>query len=192
LVVIESLPQSDLHFIPSILSEVVISAKETNEKAREAAYSLLVAMGEKMAGGAKVVQTKVPNMPADAPTVDAALEEYFTMVSAGLAATTPHMISASVTAVTRILYQFHSRVSNETINSLLEVMDIFLQNPNREIVQSVLGFVKVEVISLPESLIRPRLKTLLSKPHDMEPRVQGTFQGKGQAHRGAYGPQVRG
>ncbi|KAH4037918.1 hypothetical protein HBI26_042580 [Parastagonospora nodorum] len=160
--VIESLPQSDLHFIPSILSEVVISAKETNEKAREAAYNLLVAMGEKMAEGGQVVQTKVPNMPADAPTVEASLEEYFTMVSAGLAASTPHMISASITAVTRILFQFHSRISNETINSLLEVMDIFLQNPNREIVQSVLGFVKVEVISLPESLVRPRLKSLLS------------------------------
>ncbi|KAH8708577.1 ribosomal RNA-processing protein 12 [Phaeosphaeriaceae sp. PMI808] len=160
--VIQSLPQSDLYFIPSVLSEVVISAKETNEKAREAAYNLLVAMGEKMAEGGKVVQAKVPNMPADAPTVDASLEEYFTMVSAGLAATTPHMISASITAVTRILYQFHSKISNETINGLLEVMDIFLQNPNREIVQSVLGFVKVEVISLPESLVRPRLKLLLS------------------------------
>ncbi|KAH7075435.1 NUC173 domain-containing protein [Paraphoma chrysanthemicola] len=160
--VIESLPQSDLHFIPSVLSEVVISAKETNEKAREAAYNLLVAMGEKMAEGGEVVQTKVPNMPADAPTVDASLEEYFTMVSAGLAASTPHMISASITAVTRILYQFHTRISEETIKSLLEVMDIFLQNPNREIVQSVLGFVKVEVISLPESIVRPRLKTLLA------------------------------
>lgn len=160
--VIENLPQTDLHFIPSILSEVVISAKETNEKAREAAYNLLVAMGEKMAEGGKVVQTKVPNMPADAPTVDASLEEYFTMVSAGLAASSAHMISATITAVTRILYQFHARLSKETITSLLEVMDIFLQNPNREIVRSVLGFVKVEVISLPESLVRPRLNTLLT------------------------------
>jgi ribosomal RNA-processing protein 12 len=159
--VIESLPQSDLHFIPAILSEVVISAKETNEKAREAAYNLLVAMGEKMAEGGQVVQAKVPNMPADAPTVEASLEEYFTMVSAGLAATTPHMISASITAVTRILYQFHAQISKETITNLCDLMDIFLQNPNREIVRSVLGFVKVEVISLPESLVRPRLNTLL-------------------------------
>jgi ribosomal RNA-processing protein 12 len=159
--VIEFLPRSDLHFIPSVLSEVVISAKETNEKAREAAYNLLVAMGEKMAEGGQVVQTKVPNMPADAPTVEASLEEYFTMVSAGLAASTPHMISASITAVTRILYEFHSRISDETITNLLELMDIFLQNPNREIVQSVLGFVKVEVVTLPDSLVRPRLQNLL-------------------------------
>lgn len=160
--VIESLPDSDLHFIPSILSEVVISAKEVNEKAREAAYSLLVAMGEKMNLGGTVVQAKVPGMPEDAPSVEASLEEYFTMVSAGLAGSTPHMISASITAVTRILYEFHSRISIDTVKNLLEVMDIFLQNPNREIVRSVLGFVKVEVITLPESLVRPRLNVLLS------------------------------
>lgn len=159
--IIESLPQTDLHFIPSILSEVVISAKEVNQKAREAAYELLIAMGEKMAQGGTVVQSKVPNMPADAPSVEASLEEYFTMVSAGLAASTPHMISASITAVTRILFEFHTRISTETIQNLLELMDIFLQNPNREIVQSVLGFVKVEVVSLPESLIKPRLSALL-------------------------------
>jgi ribosomal RNA-processing protein 12 len=160
--VIESLPQTDLHFIVSVLSEVVISAKETNEKAREAAFDLLVAMGEKMALGGTVLQSKVPNMPADAPPVEASLEEYFTMVSAGLAASTPHMVSASITAVTRILYEFHTRISTETTKNLLEVMDIFLQNPNREIVRSVLGFVKVEVVSLPESLVKPRLNTLLS------------------------------
>ncbi|KAF2273304.1 NUC173-domain-containing protein [Westerdykella ornata] len=160
--IIETLPASDLHFIPSILSEVVISAKEVNEKARGAAYDLLVAMGEKMNLGGTVVQSKVPGMPADAPSVEASLEEYFTMVSAGLAGSTPHMISASITAVTRILYEFHSRISKETIQNLVELMDIFLQNPNREIVRSVLGFVKVEVVTLPESLVRPRLNTLLS------------------------------
>jgi ribosomal RNA-processing protein 12 len=160
--IIEHLPQTDLHFIPSILSEVVISAKEVNEKAREAAYDLLVAMGEKMAQGGTVLQNKVPNMPIDAPSVEASLEEYFTMVSAGLAASTPHMVSASITAVTRIMYEFHKRISKETTQNLLELMDIFLQNPNREIVRSVLGFVKVEVVSLPESLVKPRLNTLLS------------------------------
>jgi ribosomal RNA-processing protein 12 len=160
--VIESLPQTDLHFIVAVLPEVVISAKETNEKAREAAFDLLVAMGEKMAQGGTVLQSKVPNMPDDAPPTEASLEEYFTMVSGGLAGSTPHMISASITAVTRILYEFHTRISTETIKNSLETMDIFLQNPNREIVRSVLGFVKVEVISLPESLVKPRLNELLS------------------------------
>lgn len=159
--IVEFIPNSDLHFIPSILPEVVISAKEVNEKARTAAFDLLVSMGEKMALGGIVVNAKVPNMPSDAPSVPATLEEYFTMVSAGLAGSTPHMISATITAVTRILYHFQSRISTETVQNLLELMDIFIQNPNREIVRSVLGFVKVSVISLPQDLMLPRLKTLV-------------------------------
>ena len=104
------MPSSDLHFITAILSEVVISAKEVNEKARTAAFDLLVLMGEKMRHGGTVVNSKVSHMPDDAPSVEANLEEYFTMVSAGFAGSTPHMISASITALTRILYHFHSKL----------------------------------------------------------------------------------
>lgn len=159
--IIEFIPSSDLHFIPSVLPEVVISSKEVNEKARTAAFDLLVAMGDKMSEGGTVFNSKVSHMPAEAPPVAASLEEYFTMVSAGLAGSTPHMVSASITAVTRILYNFHASVSEATLTNLLEIMDMFLENPNREIVRSVLGFVKVTVISLPAALMLRRLPALL-------------------------------
>ncbi|SMY19769.1 unnamed protein product [Zymoseptoria tritici ST99CH_1A5] len=159
--IIPGLPKSDLHFIPSIISEVVISAKEVNEKARTAAFDLLVLMAEKMIEGGTVVNAKVPHMAADAPSVDASLEEYFTMVSAGLAGSTPHMISASITALTRLLYEFHSRMQESTVTDLVQTMDLFLTSNNREIVQSVLGFVKVCIISLPSELMLPRLETLV-------------------------------
>ncbi len=160
-VVVEHLPQDSLHFIPSILSEVVISAKEVNEKARTAAFDLLVLMGNKMSAGGTIVQSNIPHMPANAPTAQASLEEYFTMVSAGLAGSTPHMISASITALTRILYEFRAQLSGVVIEDLVQTMDLFLTSNNREIVRSVLGFVKVAVISLPEKLVRPRLETLV-------------------------------
>lgn len=159
--VLEYLDKDDLHFIPSILSEVVISAKEVNEKARTAAFDLLVAMGEKMKQGGTVVQSKVPHLPDDAPSVPATLEEYFTMVAAGLAGSTPHMISASITALTRILYQFKDEVSAEMVTEMVSTMDLFLTSKNREMVQSVLGFVKVSVISLPRELMIPRLESLI-------------------------------
>jgi ribosomal RNA-processing protein 12 len=104
--IIEYLPSSDLHFIPSILKEVIVSVKEVNEKARSAAFELLVAMGEKMKQGGTVVNAKVPHMPPDAPDAAASLEEYFKMVSAGLADTNPHMVSATVTALSRLLFHF--------------------------------------------------------------------------------------
>lgn len=160
-VVIEHLPPLDLHFIPSILSEVVISAKEVNEKARTASFDLLVAMARKMQLGGTIAQSKIPHMPADAPNADASLEEFFTMVSAGLVGSTPHMVSASITALTRILYEFRSQLAEPVIEDLVSTMDLFLTSANREIVRSVLGFVKVAVISLPENIVKPRLETLV-------------------------------
>ncbi|TKA80295.1 hypothetical protein B0A49_01586 [Cryomyces minteri] len=159
--IIPFLPQEDLHFIPSILSEVVISAKEVNERARTAAFDLLVLMGEKTAAGGTVVNSKVPNMASDVPSAPASLEEFFTMVSAGLAGGSPHMVSASITALTRLLYEFRTRLKQEVVVDLVETMDLFLTSANREIVRSVLGFVKVCVISLSTELMLPRLKTLV-------------------------------
>lgn len=160
-VVVEHLPSQELHFIPSILSEVVISAKEANEKARTAAFDLLVLMGKRMSQGGEIYQSKIPHMEADASTVTASLEEFFTMVSAGLVGSTPHMISASITALTRILYEFASKLPHPIIEELVQTMDLFLTSPNREIVRSVLGFVKVVIISLPEDIVKPRLQSLI-------------------------------
>lgn len=160
-VVVEYLSPTSLQFIPSILSEVVISAKEVNEKARAAAFDLLVLMGRKMQAGGTVAQNQIPHMPSDAPNVDASLEEFFTMVSAGLVGSTPHMVSASITALTRILYEFHAQLSTATMEDLVLTMDLFLTSANREIVRSVLGFTKVATISLPESIVKPRLEGLV-------------------------------
>ncbi|KAK5275322.1 pre-rRNA processing protein, partial [Cryomyces antarcticus] len=83
------------------------------------------------------------------------------MVSAGLAGGSPHMVSASITALTRLLYEFRARLKQEVVVDLVETMDLFLTSANREIVRSVLGFVKVCVISLSTELMLPRLKTLV-------------------------------
>ena len=160
-IVVEHLPQTTLHFIPAILSEVVISAKEVNEKARTAAFDLLVLMARKMTQGGQIDQSQIPHMAADAPVAQASLEEFFTMVSAGLVGSTPHMVSASITALTRILYEFASQLPHAVIEDLVQTMNLFLTSTNREIVRSVLGFTKVAVISLPEGIVKPKLDTLI-------------------------------
>lgn len=158
---VEFLPRDDLHFIPSVLSEVVISAKEVNEKARAAAFDILVGMGDRMKMGGTVTNGKVAHMPDDAPDVPATLEEYFTMVSAGLAGSAPHMVSASITALTRIMWQYKDDVDQNMLSELVATLDLFLTSKNREIVRSVLGFVKVCVISLPKEMMEPRFRTLI-------------------------------
>lgn len=174
------LPDTSLHFIPSILSEVVISCKEQNERARTAAFDLLILMGEKMASsnGAVIDNSKVPHMPNDAPAATATIEEYFTMVSAGLAGSTPHMISASITAITRVLYEFRQSLSPAVLSDLVQTMDLFLTSNNREIVKSVLGFVKVCVISLPTEMVQQRLVTLIPNLMIWSHEHKGHFRSK--------------
>ncbi|KAI1105055.1 NUC173-domain-containing protein [Jackrogersella minutella] len=157
------IPDTSLHFIPSVLSEVVICCKEQNEKARTSAFELIVLMGLRLsdAKGKTIDNSKISHMPKDAAPVSASIEEYITMVSAGLAGSTPHMISASITALTRILYEFRETLNQEVLSDLVQTMDLFLTSNNREIVRSVLGFVKVCVISLPTELMLPRLPTMI-------------------------------
>ena len=176
---IPHLPSTNLAFIPSILSEVVLAAKEVNEKARTQAYDLLVLMGKRMSEPhGVVVQSQIPAMGPKAPDVPASLEEFFTMVSAGLAGSTPHVISASITALTRLLFEFSAKLERAVVEDLLQTMELFLSSPNREIVRSVTGFVKVAVISLPVEVVQPRLDKLVpallgwSKEHKARVRVR--------------------
>ncbi|TRX92892.1 hypothetical protein FHL15_006298 [Xylaria flabelliformis] len=174
------IPDDSLHFIPSVLSEVVICCKENNEKARTIAYDLLVAMGQRLeaAKGKQIDNNKVPHMPNDSPSVSASIEEFFTMISAGLAGSTPHMISASITALTRILYEFRESVNSEVLSDLVQTLDLFLTSNNREIVKSVLGFVKVCVISLPTEMMLPRLRSMVPNLMVWSHEHKGHFKAK--------------
>jgi ribosomal RNA-processing protein 12 len=165
--VISFLPTSDLHFIPSILSEVVLGCKETNEKARTAAFTLLVHLAnriidpERNPPGTVIRNSLAPHMADDAPDGPATIEEFFTMVSAGLAGTSPHMVAASITALSRLLFEYHTKLTPSMLSDMVQTIDLFLTSNNREIVRAVLGFVKVAVVVLPEDLLRPRLASLV-------------------------------
>lgn len=188
--IVTYLPTSDLHFIPSVLSEVVLGCKESNEKARTAAFSLLIRLAQRTIdpdlnpAGTVIRNSLVPHMPDTAPDAPATIEEFFTMVSAGLAGSSPHMVAASVTALSRLLFEFHTKLPPPILSDLVQTIDLFLTSNNREIVRSVLGFVKVAVVSLPEDMLRPRLDSLVpnllvwSKEHKgrLKSKVKGILE----------------
>jgi ribosomal RNA-processing protein 12 len=60
-----SIPSSALHIIPSLIPEAVLGTKEPSEKARNAAFELIVAMGTKMAEGGVVKRDLVDGMDED-------------------------------------------------------------------------------------------------------------------------------
>ncbi|BFZ58210.1 pre-rRNA processing protein [Savitreella phatthalungensis] len=153
--IFEHVPDRDLHFVPGVLSEVVMATKEQNEKTRTMAFDLLVFMGARMQSGGKVRNSQLGL--ADAGDVDASLAEYVMMLQGGLGSDNQHLVSASVTALSRVLFEFRDSMDREFVSDLLDTMEPILESRDREVARSALGFYKVVVISLPVDLVRPRL-----------------------------------
>lgn len=58
---------SALHLIPSMIPEAVLGTKETSDKARTAAFDLIIVMGKKMSEGGVVKRDMMEGMDEDAP-----------------------------------------------------------------------------------------------------------------------------
>ena len=62
------LPSNAMHVIPSLIPEAVLGTKEPSEKARLAAFDLVVAMGRKMGEGGVVKRDLMDGMDKNTPT----------------------------------------------------------------------------------------------------------------------------
>ncbi|KNE92411.1 hypothetical protein PSTG_14188 [Puccinia striiformis f. sp. tritici PST-78] len=172
------IPTDKLHYIPRILTEVVLGCKESNVDVRELSYSVLVKIGNKMKvkGGKVDLKALVHGLdklddddedeeeegePMEEIDQDASIEEYFKMISAGLAAHSPHMISATIAALSRVLFEFHDELSRNTVDELVSTIEIFLNSPNREIAKTAIGFIKVLVISLDKAIVKEQLSKFI-------------------------------
>ncbi|KAF7428290.1 hypothetical protein PC9H_007511 [Pleurotus ostreatus] len=151
-----------LHLIPSFIPEAVLGTKEPSEKAREAAFDLIVKMGNKMNSGGLVKRGMMEGMDEDTATeAKASVDEFITMMAGGLAGATPHTISATITAISRLVFEFKDAISPNIHTEILSTILVFLTSANREIVKSALGYVKLAIHTLPVDLVRPHLKDLV-------------------------------
>ncbi|KAF8639555.1 hypothetical protein AX17_001459 [Amanita inopinata Kibby_2008] len=158
------IPSDSLHIIPSLIPEAVLGTKEPSEKARSAAFDLIIAMGKKMSEGGIVRRSLVDGMDEDISTSGdamASIEEFMTMIAGGLAGASPHMISATVTAISRLVFEYKDSIPPKMHNEIFSTMLVFLSSANREIVKSVLGFIKLCIHTLPAEFVRPHLKELV-------------------------------
>ncbi|KAF8335881.1 uncharacterized protein EI90DRAFT_2912815 [Cantharellus anzutake] len=176
-VIVPSLPNGELHLIASFITEVVLATKEDNSKARIGAFDLLVSMGARMSEGGTIKRNLIQDMDnKGAEPLPASIEEFITMVAAGLVGTTPHMISATITAISRIMFEFKDRVSPKMQTEVLTTVTVFLRSANREIVKSALGFAKLAVTVLPVTTVQPILldlvPALLGWSHDQGNRFK--------------------
>ncbi|KAG1462814.1 hypothetical protein G6F55_002744 [Rhizopus delemar] len=159
--VVSNLSSADLHFIPAILSEVVLASKDNNEKTRNFAFDLLVTMGGKMKEGGVVKTNRLEGFDASMPDSQANIQEYFTMLTAGLAGTTAHMISATIGALSRVFFEFKDDIPAELTYELLQTVNVLVASNNREIVKGAIGYVKVCVVVLESAIVQPQLGAII-------------------------------
>ena len=78
------------------------------------------------------------------------LGDLVSMVLGGLVGASPHMVSACVMALARLLHEFASELGGAAPR-LLPTVVLLLRSKSREIVKSVLGFIKVNVMILSDA-----------------------------------------
>ncbi|DAZ94614.1 TPA: LOW QUALITY PROTEIN: hypothetical protein N0F65_010553 [Lagenidium giganteum] len=136
------------NLIPNLVGEIMLCTKEANGKAREAAFDLLVAM-------ARLMAVKRP---------ETGLMEYLQMVLGGLAARTPHMRSASVICLSRIVFEFGRTevVIQQAMPQLLKTVLMLLHEKAREVIKSVIGFMKLGIAMLSSQDLEPFLPDIIN------------------------------
>lgn len=114
-----------------MMSEIVLSIKESNKKTRASAFELLI----------EVANTMDQRDPIDGVT------SLVHLIFGGLVGSTSQMVSATVMALARILFEFTPNLM-PMIDELLPVVLMLLRSKSREVLKAVLGFLKIVVMKL--------------------------------------------
>nr|XP_006820689.1 PREDICTED: RRP12-like protein-like [Saccoglossus kowalevskii] len=148
--IVKRLPDENSQFVDDIVSEVILCTKEIGIKARQAAFSLLVEMGN-----------AIIRINQDKKSKAECVGVYIEMIAIGLVGSTT-MTSATVLALTRLLYEYKDLIPSGILAELIENVCILLKSRNREVVKSALGFVKVLIIVMSDVALAQHLEKLIN------------------------------
>ncbi|XP_061083822.1 RRP12-like protein [Conger conger] len=126
--IVRQLTAEHTDFITALLPEVIICTKEMSVGARKNAYTLLVDMAR--------AYIRFFSTPKEG------LDQYLQMVYIGLSGSVT-MITCTVMALTRLLFEFKDLMDRLVVEQLLHNMVMLLMSRTREIVKAALSFVKV-------------------------------------------------
>jgi ribosomal RNA-processing protein 12 len=130
--------------------------KDSNAKTRDAAYVLIVS-----------IASRVGAYP------------YLTTVAAALAAETSHMRSAAVMAFSRVVFEFawDDEELQSHLPSLLSTVLALIDEDSREVIKSVVGFVRICVAAIPSAQLQPLAGDIVSSLLRYQ-TANGRFRGK--------------
>ncbi|RKP35521.1 NUC173 domain-containing protein [Dimargaris cristalligena] len=175
---IPNLADDQLHWIPLILSEAILMTKESNDRARSVAYDLISAMAERMKRGGTIQRSALGHSPEEeeeeaekedeedsdsmaVTSMEASLEEYFTMVTAGLTSSNHTMTSATLSTLAALLFEFGTELSPDLVQSTLEATAMFTSTQVPEVAKAGFGLMKAAVLVLPPERVESHLDLIL-------------------------------
>ncbi|XP_066913339.1 RRP12-like protein [Clytia hemisphaerica] len=145
---VKRLTRDQKDFLQAIIPEVILCTKEIGVKAKTAAFELIVDIGTALV------------FLSDKPKEEC-IEEYFTLVMAGLAGS-PHMISGTLLAFTKMVFEYRYCLAEKLIGSLLEAAILLLKHKSSDVVKASLIFVRALVKILDASELTGHLGTMIN------------------------------
>ncbi|KAM4608020.1 RRP12-like protein [Polymixia lowei] len=161
--IVKRLGEEHKDFITALLPEVIICTKEVSLGARKNAYNLLVEIGNafvRFCGNAKD-----------------AMEQFLVLVYAGLTGSVT-MITCTVLALTRLVFQYKDSIEVTTMEQLLHNVCMLLASRTREIVKAALGFIKVILFILDPKTLASHVPVMMEGIGNIKEDMKRHFRTK--------------
>jgi len=156
--ILGQLEEPNQTFALALIPEAVLSIRAVNSKARKAAFTLLVGVGEALQRWSQADNS-----------MDQVITQYMSCLLAGLAGN-PGLIHCTVLAVSRIYFQFRDIFPDNLIDQVLNNILLLLSSSSREVAGAALSFIKVFVTSTPllaaSKFVPEIVSALVTMPED--------------------------
>jgi len=139
--------ENPVQFIQAIIPEVILCTKEVAVKARSSAFTLLI-------------ECCNASFRSSDKTRQECLTSFLELVAAGIAGS-PHMISATIISVSRVVYEFRSEIPSALLEQLIQGILVCLRSVAREVIKSCLGFFKVIISVMSQQDLLPYVQDLV-------------------------------
>ncbi|XP_062220493.1 uncharacterized protein LOC133919935 [Phragmites australis] len=149
--------------VSSFITEILLALKEANKKTRNRAYDLLIEIARACEDAGNDERKE-------------SLHQFFDMVAGGLIGQTPYAISAAVTGLARLTYEFSELIG--VAYKLLPQTFLLMQRNNRELVKANLGFIKALVAKSKADVLHEHLKGVVEGLLSWQSDTKNSFKAK--------------
>ncbi|KAJ1547607.1 hypothetical protein HK096_002115, partial [Nowakowskiella sp. JEL0078] len=162
------------NIVPRILPEIMFATKEPSEKTRSAAYECIIVQARKISECADVHQildNAAPDQDMEVDEKGLGIARFVEMVAAGLESDNSALCSAAVACLGRLVFDFQEEftdpqpLATRIITNVLSLLQDDSAHPeltnNREVIKSVLGFVKVLIVCIPQHALVDYVETII-------------------------------